>query len=110
MTPEKIKAAASLMKDKSNTVKDICQTLGVSSATLYRYVTPTGQLRIAKPARRYSMTGCEPSQEKIASAPGQPLLQMTCVIALRPDVVIMVLGEINRTFPANLSQLERRLC
>ena len=45
MTKEKIKAAASLMKDKNNTVKDICHTLGVSRATLYRYVTPTGEVR-----------------------------------------------------------------
>ena len=47
MTKEKIKAAASLMKDKNNTVKDICHTLGVSRATLYRYVTPMGELRHA---------------------------------------------------------------
>ena len=39
------KAAASLMKDKSNRIKDICRTLGVSRATLYRYVTPTGEIR-----------------------------------------------------------------
>lgn len=45
MTPEKLKAAASLMKDKTNTVKAICHTLGVSRATLYRYVTPTGEVR-----------------------------------------------------------------
>lgn len=45
MTQEKLKAAASLMKDKTNTVKDICHTLGVSRATLYRYVTPTGDVR-----------------------------------------------------------------
>jgi predicted DNA-binding transcriptional regulator AlpA len=33
------------MKDKSNRIKDICQALGVSRATLYRYVTPTGEIR-----------------------------------------------------------------
>src|SRR5215213_9314640 len=47
MTSDKLKAAASLMKDKTNTVKDICHTLGVSRATLYRYVTPTGEVRQA---------------------------------------------------------------
>jgi DNA invertase Pin-like site-specific DNA recombinase len=46
MTPDKIKVAASLMKDKSNRIKDICTTLGVSRATLYRYVTPTGEIRL----------------------------------------------------------------
>ena len=45
MTQEKIKVAASLMKDKTNTVKDICHTLSVSRATLYRYVTPSGEVR-----------------------------------------------------------------
>lgn len=48
MTPEKVKVAASLMKDKSNTVNDICKTLSISSATLYRYVTPTGEIRAGK--------------------------------------------------------------
>ena len=37
--------AASLMKDKTNRIKDICQTLGVSRATLYRYMTPQGEIR-----------------------------------------------------------------
>lgn len=45
MTPEKIKVAASLIKDRSNTVNDICRTLKVSRATLYRYVSPTGEVR-----------------------------------------------------------------
>jgi hypothetical protein len=45
MTSDKIKVAASLIKDKSNTIKDICRTLKVSRATLYRYVSPTGEAR-----------------------------------------------------------------
>ena len=45
LTPDKVKVAASLMKDKTNRIKDICQTLGVSRATLYRYVTPQGEIR-----------------------------------------------------------------
>lgn len=45
MTPDKIKVAASLMKDKSNSVKDICQTLHISRTTLYRYINPNGEVR-----------------------------------------------------------------
>ena len=45
MTADKIKVAASLMKDKSNTVKDICQTLQISRGTLYRYISPDGNVR-----------------------------------------------------------------
>jgi len=45
MTPDKVKVDASLMKDKANQVKDICKSLGVSRATLYRYVTPNGDIR-----------------------------------------------------------------
>jgi ACT domain-containing protein len=48
MTPDKVKVAASLMKDKTNRIKDICKTLGVSRATLYRYVTPDGEIRSAQ--------------------------------------------------------------
>jgi len=51
MTPDKVKVAASLMKDKTNRIKDICQTLGVSRATLYRYVTPAGEIRTKAPTR-----------------------------------------------------------
>ena len=45
MTTEKIKMAASLMKDTSVSVPEICQTLNVSRTTLYRYVAPNGALR-----------------------------------------------------------------
>lgn len=45
MTADKIKVAASLMKDKSNSVKDICQTLKISRTTLYRYVSPKGEVK-----------------------------------------------------------------
>lgn len=48
MTKEKIKLAASLIKDKSNTVTEICKTLGISRSTLYRYVSPTGEIRAAQ--------------------------------------------------------------
>ena len=51
LTPDKVKMAASLMKDKSNRIKDICQTLGVSRPTLYRYVTPQGEIRAGQSTR-----------------------------------------------------------
>ena len=37
-TPKKVAMARALYADKSNTVGDICKTLNVSRATLYRYV------------------------------------------------------------------------
>jgi DNA invertase Pin-like site-specific DNA recombinase len=45
LTPEKVKMAASLIKDKNNRIKDICTALGVSRPTLYRYVSPSGEIR-----------------------------------------------------------------
>ena len=47
MTPEKVRLAARLMSDPSLAVDDICNTLGVSRATLYRYVDPKGEVRRA---------------------------------------------------------------
>ena len=38
MTPKKIRMAKELRKDNSNSVTDICETLKVSRATLYRYL------------------------------------------------------------------------
>ena len=45
MAAEKIKMAASLMKDPNVSVKEICRNLGVSRTTLYRYIGPHGEIR-----------------------------------------------------------------
>jgi DNA invertase Pin-like site-specific DNA recombinase len=45
LTSEEARMAASLIKDKTHKIKDICKRLGISTATLYRYVSPTGELR-----------------------------------------------------------------
>lgn len=42
MDDQKIKMVQSLMKDRTNKVKDICKILGISKATLYRYAEPRG--------------------------------------------------------------------
>ncbi len=41
-SPKKLAIARSLYADKSNSITDICQTLGVSKATLYRYLKGGG--------------------------------------------------------------------
>jgi DNA invertase Pin-like site-specific DNA recombinase len=38
LTPKKTQMAEALYKDKNNTIDEICKTLNVSRATLYRYV------------------------------------------------------------------------
>ena len=45
MTPAKIRLAAGAMKHRDTMVEDLCEQLGVSSQTLYRYVSPDGELR-----------------------------------------------------------------
>jgi AcrR family transcriptional regulator len=45
MTPEKIKLAARLMGDPDLPIDEICRTLDVSRATLYRHVGPGGEIR-----------------------------------------------------------------
>jgi DNA invertase Pin-like site-specific DNA recombinase len=47
MTPEKVRLAGRLMSDPTLQVDEICATLGVSRATLYRYVDPKGAVRRA---------------------------------------------------------------
>src|SRR5918912_672817 len=39
-TPKKVALAQSLYKNENNTIDEICRTLNVSRATLYRYITP----------------------------------------------------------------------
>ncbi len=45
MTAEKVRLAARLMSDPTLQVDEVCATLGVSRATLYRYVDPKGEVR-----------------------------------------------------------------
>src|ERR1022692_1462191 len=45
MTPAKIRLAAAAMGKKGTVVGDLCEELGITRATIYRYVSPTGELR-----------------------------------------------------------------
>ena len=45
MDEEKIRIASRLMQDPGISITEVCRAIGVSSATLYRYVAPDGALR-----------------------------------------------------------------
>ena len=45
LTKKQVQMAARLMQSPETRVSDVCETLGVSKATLYRYVSPTGEVR-----------------------------------------------------------------
>lgn len=45
MTPAKVRLAAAAMGQKGTVVTDLCAELGITTATIYRYVSPTGELR-----------------------------------------------------------------
>lgn len=45
MTDEKVQIAARLMADGQVPVQEIRETLGISRATLYRYLSPEGEIR-----------------------------------------------------------------
>ncbi|GAA3514906.1 recombinase family protein [Georgenia daeguensis] len=47
MTPAKIRLAAASMGQPGTNVTDLCKELGVTRQTLYRHVSPTGELREA---------------------------------------------------------------
>jgi DNA invertase Pin-like site-specific DNA recombinase len=40
MDQKKVVLASSMLKDRSNSVTDVCEALGISRATLYRYIRP----------------------------------------------------------------------
>jgi DNA invertase Pin-like site-specific DNA recombinase len=42
-TPRKIQMAQKMYDDQENTIEEICRTLGISRATLYRYITPSSR-------------------------------------------------------------------
>ncbi|GBR49580.1 recombinase family protein [Neokomagataea thailandica] len=45
LTKNQIRLAQSAMANRDTNIVDLCQELGISRATLYRYVAPNGQLR-----------------------------------------------------------------
>ena len=45
MTPAKVRLAAAAMGKPETKIADLCHELGISSQTLYRYVSPSGVLR-----------------------------------------------------------------
>ena len=45
MTAAKVRLAAAAMGKPETNVARLCEELGISSQTLYRYVSPTGDLR-----------------------------------------------------------------
>jgi hypothetical protein len=45
MTPAKLRLAQAAMGKKGTIVADLCEELGISSQTLYRHVSPTGEVR-----------------------------------------------------------------
>lgn len=45
MTPEKVRMASRLMRDPEVSIKEICNILGLSRSTLYRYIDPSGNVR-----------------------------------------------------------------
>ena len=45
MTPAKVRLAAASMGQPGTNVGELCQELGITRQTLYRHVSPTGQLR-----------------------------------------------------------------
>ena len=45
MTPAKLRLAQAAMAQRDTTVSNLCQELGVTRQTLYRFVDPKGQLR-----------------------------------------------------------------
>lgn len=45
MTPAKLRLAAAAMGQRGTIVGDLCKELGITRATLYRHVSPTGSLR-----------------------------------------------------------------
>jgi DNA invertase Pin-like site-specific DNA recombinase len=59
MDEKKVALASAMLKDHSSSVTDVCEALGVSRATLYRYVRPDGTPmgRVAELAPRKGTAG-----------------------------------------------------
>jgi DNA invertase Pin-like site-specific DNA recombinase len=73
MTPAKVHLAVAAMGSEETSVNDLCRELGITRQTLYRYVSPKGQLRASgkallkagKPQPRRRWTGLLITAEQI---------------------------------------------
>ncbi len=45
MTPEMVQRAARLMQEPDASIRAVCTKLGIAKSTLYRYVSPKGEIR-----------------------------------------------------------------
>lgn len=45
LTPAQVRQAAALMRDQNNSAQEIADTFKISLSTLYRYVSPKGEIR-----------------------------------------------------------------
>src|SRR5262249_24772901 len=45
MTPAKLRLATAAMGNRETNIGDLCRELGITRSTLYRHVSPTGELR-----------------------------------------------------------------
>jgi DNA invertase Pin-like site-specific DNA recombinase len=45
LSKEKVLIAQSAMKNRNTSVSDLCKTLNITRATLYKYISPNGELR-----------------------------------------------------------------
>ena len=45
LTKAQVRLAQAAMRDRATSVSQLCQELGIARGTLYRYVSPTGELR-----------------------------------------------------------------
>jgi len=67
MTPSKLRLAAASMGQPDTKVADLCTELGITRQTLYRHVSPKGELR---PDGSRLLAGGKTTQRRVDPAPG----------------------------------------
>jgi hypothetical protein len=54
MTPAKRRLAQAAMGKRETTVGALCEELGIARSTLYRHVSPSGELRVGPHGEQFS--------------------------------------------------------
>ncbi len=66
MTPAKLRLAAASMGKPNTKVAELCKELGITRQTLYRHVSPHGELR----SDGLRLLGAKTSQRRSGQSPG----------------------------------------
>ncbi len=88
MDERKIAIASKLMRDRETPISEVCEAVGVSTATLYRSGSPTASRRSAAGGRAWADEAPGEGGEAARRTPGNGLARSAAASAIGPGMIV----------------------